>query len=95
MLDVDAAARRVQYDGRTLDLTASEFNLIVALLQAGDSVASKDELSTKVLGRPRESYDRSIDVHVSNLRQKLAAMRDVAIEIETVRGIGYRIRKCA
>lgn len=92
-LEVDAAARRVLYDGRTLDLTASEFNLIVALLQAGDSVASKDDLSTKVLGRPRESYDRSIDVHVSNLRQKLAAMRDVAIEIETVRGIGYRIRE--
>ena len=73
-----------------VELTASEFNLLVVLLQAGDRVVTKDELSLKVLGRPRASYDRSVDVHVSNLRQKLAVAAP-DIEIETVRGVGYRI----
>ncbi|WP_157219465.1 response regulator transcription factor [Flavisphingomonas formosensis] len=90
-LDVDIAARRVQHGGRRVDLTASEFNLLVALIQAAGKVASKDALSQTVLGRPHASYDRSIDVHVSNLRQKLAAALGSDIEIETVRGIGYRI----
>lgn len=89
-LHVDVEARKVHAGSRQLDLTSSEFNLLAALLQAGDRVASKDELSLQVLGRPREAYDRSIDVHVSNLRQKLAACR-TSVVIETVRSIGYRI----
>jgi DNA-binding response OmpR family regulator len=76
-----------------LDLTATEFNLLEALLRDGDRVLSKDELSEKALGRPREPYDRSVDVHVSNLRQKLSALAGDAVEIETVRGVGYRIKE--
>ena len=45
-----------------------------------------------MLGRPREIYDRSVDVHVSNLRKKLAAASGGAVEIETIRGVGYRLR---
>lgn len=89
-LHVDVAARRVRCGERQLDLTSCEFNLLTALLRAGSRVASKEELSQRVLGRPHEAYDRSIDVHVSNLRQKLAACR-APVVIETVRGIGYRI----
>jgi two-component system OmpR family response regulator len=90
-LHVDIPTRRALARQVPVELTASEFNLLVVLLQAGDAVATKDDLSLKVLGRPRASYDRSVDVHVSNLRQKLGiAAPD--IEIETVRGIGYRIR---
>lgn len=91
-LDIDMAARRAMCAGRLLDLTASEFNLLVCLLRSGDKVASKDELTSKALGRPRTSYDRSIDIHVSNLRQKLARVPDGAVAIETIRGIGYRLR---
>ena len=46
----------------------------------------------KGLGRPREAYDRSVDVHISNIRQKLAGTAGDTINIETVRSIGYRIR---
>jgi two-component system OmpR family response regulator len=49
-------------------------------------------LSLKVLGRPREIYDRSVDVHVSNLRKKLDHASGSALEIETIRGVGYRLR---
>jgi two-component system, OmpR family, response regulator len=45
-----------------------------------------------VLGRPREIYDRSVDVHVSNLRKKLAGCSNGEVEIETIRGVGYRLR---
>ena len=75
------------------DLTASEFNLLELLLRSPERVVSKDELSEKGLGRPREAYDRSIDVHISNIRQKLGSLDGGDIlTIETVRSIGYRIR---
>lgn len=83
--------RRASYAGQELDLTASEFNVLEALLRAGDTVISKDDLSLRALGRRREPYDRSIDVHISNIRQKLAAFDANDLQIETVRGIGYRI----
>ena len=89
-LYVDVPTRRVLAGSQPVELTASEFNLLAVLLQAGERVTTKDELSLKVLGRSRASYDRSVDVHVSNLRQKLAGVAP-DIEIETVRGIGYRI----
>ncbi len=61
-------------------------------MRAGEVVSTKDELSLQVLGRAREPYDRSIDVHVSNLRRKLHGA-DARLEIETVRGFGYRLRE--
>jgi len=87
------AQRRADWRDHSLDLTATEFNLLEALMLDSDRVLSKDELSEKALGRPREPYDRSVDVHVSNLRQKLSACAGEAVEIETVRGVGYRLKK--
>ena len=58
-------------------------------------MATKDDLSLSVLGRRREPYDRSIDVHVSNLRKKLSVISDKTIEVETVRAIGYRLKVAA
>ena len=84
--------REVTFDATPLDLTACEFDLLEALLRSGDSVATKDELSLNVLGHKREPYDRSIDVHVSNLRKKLSAVSDKTIEIETIRAVGYRLK---
>lgn len=85
--------RKVEWAGQPVELTVSEFNLLETLLAQGDQVVSKDDLSKQALGRPREPYDRSVDVHVSNLRQKLHAAAGDEIVIETVRGIGYRIRR--
>ncbi len=91
-LQLNPATRISLWQGQPFDLTASEFNLLMLLLQLPDRVVSKDELSEKGLGRPREAYDRSVDVHISNIRQKLASLTNNAINIETVRSIGYRIR---
>ncbi|HEX4178464.1 MAG TPA: response regulator transcription factor [Rhizomicrobium sp.] len=86
------AKREVSYNGAPMELTTSEFELLEGLLRAGDTVATKDELSLQVLGRKRQPYDRSIDVHVSNLRKKLDACSQKAVRIETIRGVGYRLR---
>lgn len=91
-LRVNPPAHRVTWRGAPVQLTTTEFNLLVALLQFGDRVATRDQLSRNVLGRPWENYDRSIDVHANNLRQKLLHASDGALEIETVRGVGYRAR---
>ncbi|GHC83013.1 response regulator transcription factor [Novosphingobium pokkalii] len=90
-LEVQVAARRATWQGTALDLTPSEFNILAALLRAGDDVATKDALSLEGLGRPRQIYDRSVDVHVSNLRLKLEAASGAGLGIETVRGVGYRL----
>ena len=89
-LQVDVEARKVSTAAGQVELTSSEFNLLTSLLRAMNRVATKEELSLLVLGRPRAAYDRSIDVHVSNLRQKLAAAQ-AKVVLENVRGVGYRI----
>lgn len=91
-LTLNPSTRSSAWQGKVFDLTASEFNLLELLLRSPDRVVSKDELSEKGLGRPREAYDRSVDVHISNIRQKLGALTDNRLSIETVRSIGYRIR---
>lgn len=94
-ITLDPARRVAAYGGQELDLTVSEFNLLETLMRARDRALSKNELSLTVLGRPREVYDRSIDVHMSNLRQKLQQASGDATLIETVRGFGYRLRQDA
>ena len=94
-LELSVGKREVRWNSAAFDVTTSEFDLLEQLLRGGDMVSSKEELSLKVLGRPRETYDRSVDVHVSNLRKKLAACSTGAVEIETVRGIGYRLKVAA
>lgn len=90
-LTLDRGRRHVAWQNEAIELTATEFNLLEALMRAGDWVATKDDLSLRLLGRRRESYDRSIDVHVSNLRQKLEPRTERRIRIETVRGVGWRL----
>ncbi|PWR20255.1 response regulator transcription factor [Zavarzinia aquatilis] len=94
-LNLSPGRHEATWAGRALDLTASEFTLLEVLLAAGERVSTKDELSEKALGRKRQPYDRSVDVHMSNLRQKLAAAAGDALHIETVRGIGYRLGRGA
>lgn len=91
-LEVQAAARKALWQGKPVELTASEFNILLVLARAGDAVATKDDLSLRGLGRPRQSYDRSVDVHVSNLRIKLEAVSQGAARVETIRGVGYRLQ---
>jgi two-component system response regulator CpxR len=72
-----------------LSLTGAEFSLLLALAQRSGEVVDKATLTRLALGRELERFDRSIDVHVSRLRHKLAEASDAAPRIESVRGSGY------
>ncbi len=91
-LELSPGKREVTWKGSPFELTTTEFDMLECLMRGGELVSSKEDLSLKVLGRQREIYDRSVDVHVSNLRKKLAHASDGALEIETIRGVGYRLR---
>ena len=86
---IDPNACEASVGDNKLDLTFSEYSLLAILLEADGAVVSKNALSQQVLGRPWQSFDRSIDVHVSNLRNKLSTYP--AVTIETVRRVGYRL----
>jgi two-component system response regulator CpxR len=81
--------RRAWAGDTELTLTGAEFSLLLALMQQAGQVVDKAVLTRLALGRELERFDRSIDVHVSRLRQKLVATGDVVARIESVRGAGY------
>ncbi len=86
-LELDPAARRAIQAGKRLDLTDVEFGLLEVLMRSPGKVVNRDELSEAVLGRPFDPFDRSLDMHISRLRRKLA-QED---QVKTVRGIGYQL----
>jgi two-component system response regulator CpxR len=79
--------RQVTIKENVLVLTQTEFDILQILVQTPDELISKNQISEEVLGRKLGAYDRSIDVHISNLRRKLTES-DV-LSIQTVRGSGY------
>ncbi len=90
-LAISAASRSASWHNEVLDLTSTEFNLLEMLCRRAGRTISKEDLSLHTLGRPLACYDRSIDVHVSNLRQKLGLLKDGRSPIQTIRGIGYQL----
>lgn len=72
-----------------LDLTNTEFNILETLIKSPGQAFSKEELTEYALGRKFTAYDRSIDVHISNLRNKLGDDAHGEPWIKTVRGFGY------
>ena len=82
--------RRAEWRSRELLLTSIEFNVLEVLMKNAGRVVSKHEISEQALGRPLARFDRSIDVHLSAIRQKLG---DGARLIRTVRGLGYHLVK--
>jgi two-component system, OmpR family, response regulator len=85
------ATRQVTWHGQGMDLTMTEFNLLELLLRSSGELVTKDTLTEEALGRRRTSYDRSVDVHIGNLRRKLSAATAGKVEINTVRGLGYSL----
>jgi DNA-binding response OmpR family regulator len=88
-LVVDAPARRATLDGRTLALTSYEFDLLKALAAQAGRVISRERLMELARGSSEEAFDRSIDGHVSRLRQKLGDSPRKPRLLKTVRGVGY------
>jgi two-component system, OmpR family, response regulator len=83
--------RRAEWDGRPLELTSTEFNLLEMLARGAGRPVSKRELSEQALSRPLARFDRSIDVHLSAIRHKLGRFQDGRSVIQTVRGLGYQL----
>jgi two-component system phosphate regulon response regulator PhoB len=88
-LELDAEAHRVKLAGKDLQLTHSEFKLLLALLRNHGRVLSRDRLIELVQGEGIAVIDRAIDTHVFGLRRKLGEASDL---VETIRGVGYRIK---
>ncbi len=90
-IELDSAQRQAKVHGQLLELTSAEFNVLALMMQSAGHILSKKELTEKVLHRKLTAYDRSIDVHVSRLRQKLAKALQVKDLIKTIRGSGYQM----
>jgi len=88
-IELDPGARTVCCAGRPVELTGVEFNLLEALLRAAGRLVEREDLSRTVLGRRLMPYDRSVDMHVSNLRKKLGHMIGGHERIKAIRGLGY------
>src|SRR6476469_9840318 len=88
-VELDRATRVVRRSGQVIEVTAVEFDLLEKLLRAAGRIITREELSKAVLGRSTSPFDRSIDMHISNLRKKLGSGVDTPERIKTVRGVGY------
>ena len=88
-VELDSGTRTVQRAKENVELTAVEFDLLEKLLRAAGSIVTREELSKDVLGRSSSPFDRSIDMHISNLRKKLGHQFGPGERIKTVRGVGY------
>ena len=89
-VELDPGARTVRRGDDEVALTGVEFSILEMLMRDAGRVVSRDDLSRQVLGRRPSSFDRSLDVHLSNLRRKLGPTRDDGDRIRTVRGVGYQ-----
>lgn len=89
-LQVHCGTRTVICQGKTIDMTSTEYCVLEALLRDAGHVVSKANLSERALERKLSPYDRSLDMHVSNLRKKLSPLPDGQDRIVTVRGVGYQ-----
>ncbi|MBN1246911.1 MAG: response regulator transcription factor [Anaerolineae bacterium] len=89
-LVLDKGRREVRKQGEVVDLTPTEFDLLATLMSAPGRAFSRADLLESVQGVAFEAYERTIDVHIKNLRQKLEEDPAEPGYIGTVRGIGYR-----
>ena len=88
-IELDPGTRVIRRAGKIIPLTAVEFDLLEKLLRGAGRILSREDLSKDVLGRNTSPFDRSIDMHISNLRKKLGHQVGAVERIKTVRGVGY------
>jgi two-component system response regulator CpxR len=86
---LDMLARTAYQKERQVELTSSEFELLAQFLRAPGQALSREDLVKNALGRELEPSDRSLDVHISNLRRKLGFDEDGAERIRAIRNVGY------
>ena len=92
-LEVDEGRRVVRVDGSPIDLTALEFNLLAALAREPGIVVARQALLDTLWGPEFTGDDHLVDVHIANLRRKLGDDPARPRFVETIRGVGYRLRE--
>jgi two-component system phosphate regulon response regulator OmpR len=92
-LELDPARRLLMVQGRPLELSLTETKVMAALMASPETVFSRDELLNLARGREMMAFDRSIDVHISNLRAKLRPFPRFRHVIKTVWGAGYMLQE--
>ncbi|MHB1130960.1 MAG: response regulator transcription factor [Chloroflexota bacterium] len=92
-LDLDRSRRRVRADGREVELKPKEFDLLAFLMSNRGIVFSRDTLLQRVWGYEYAGITRTVDAHMRSLREKLGDDAQTPRWLETVRGIGYRLRE--
>lgn len=88
-VELHPESRSVTCGGKPVSLTGAEFDLLHTFLRSPGKIISREDLTQAALGRPMSPMDRSIDVHVSNLRRKLGSYDGNHERIKAIRGSGY------
>lgn len=86
---MDSSSRSFILNGRPIDLTAVEFDILYALIQAKGRIVTRDRLMDLARGRDFQAFDRSIDVHISRIRKKVEGNPSKPRLIKTAWGRGY------
>lgn len=89
-LSIDLAGRVVKVNGEAIPLTTTEFNLLVYLIENKGQVLTREQLIEQILGIDFEGYDRTIDVHIKNIRKKIEVDTKQPRYIITVMRVGYK-----
>lgn len=88
-LEMLTSARSAKMNGAELNLTAVEYDILAELLRNAGNVVKKEDLSIRVLERELSPFDRSLDMHISNIRKKLGEHEGGRGRIKTIRSVGY------
>lgn len=89
-MEIDIPRMRVAIDGRPVDLTATEFQLLATMARRPGQVFTRGQLLDAVRGDAFEGYERAIDAHIKNVRRKIEPDSAKPIYVQTVYGVGYR-----
>ncbi len=92
-IEIDIRNRQVKQRGQRVDLTAFQFDLLTQLARHSGQVLNREQLLELMHTNEETPYDRTVDVHIKNLRRILGDDPATPRYIETVRGIGYRLLK--
>jgi DNA-binding response OmpR family regulator len=91
-LSIDTENRAVSRGGEKLNLTRDEYNILVLLMSRQEKIFTRDEILYAIKGEDYDGFDRAVDTHIKKLRAKIGDDPKMPEYIETVYGMGYRLR---
>ncbi|MBK5246982.1 MAG: response regulator transcription factor [Peptostreptococcaceae bacterium] len=89
-LEIDFESYTIKKNGSEVNLTPNEFKILAALIKYPNKVFTRDDLISTALGDEFEGYDRVVDTHIKNIRQKIESNSKKPVYVLTIRGVGYK-----